>query len=55
VPIPPGSRFINLVCMDAGSRNVLDLGNWVEAGFLLKDGEAREKIRAAPRQAGAAK
>lgn len=36
VPIPPGSRFINLVCMDAGSRNVLDLGNWVEAGFTSK-------------------
>jgi hypothetical protein len=36
VPIPPGSRFINLVCMDAGSRNILDLGDWVEAGFVLK-------------------
>jgi len=36
VPIPPGSRFINLVCMDAGSRNILDLGNWVEAGFIRK-------------------
>ena len=50
VPVPPGSRFINLVCMDAGSRNVLDLGNWVEAGFLLKEGEARERIRAAREQ-----
>jgi hypothetical protein len=37
VPIPPGGRFINLVCMDAGSRNILDLGNWVEAGFVRKE------------------
>jgi hypothetical protein len=36
VPIPPGSRFIHLVCMDAGSRSPYDLGNWVEAGFLIK-------------------
>jgi hypothetical protein len=36
VPIPSGSRFVNLVCMDAGSRNILDLGNWIEAGFLVK-------------------
>ncbi|MEI6785579.1 MAG: NPCBM/NEW2 domain-containing protein, partial [Verrucomicrobiota bacterium] len=41
VPIPPGSRFINLVCMDAGSRNVLDLGNWIEAGFVLKEGATK--------------
>jgi nicotinamidase-related amidase len=47
VKIPPGSRFINLVCMDAGSRNVLDLGNWIEAGFVLKEGEAKARVRAA--------
>jgi nicotinamidase-related amidase len=34
VPIPAGSRRINLVCMDAGSRNILDYGNWVNAGFI---------------------
>ncbi|MGA2408683.1 MAG: NPCBM/NEW2 domain-containing protein [Bacteroidales bacterium] len=36
VKIPQGSRYINLVCMDAGSRNILDLGNWVDAGFCVK-------------------
>jgi nicotinamidase-related amidase len=36
VAIPEGSRHINLVCMDAGSRNILDYGNWVDAGFTLK-------------------
>jgi hypothetical protein len=35
-PIPPGSRQINLTVTDAGSRNVLDLADWVEAGFVLK-------------------
>jgi nicotinamidase-related amidase len=36
VEIPQGSRFINVVCMDAGSRNTLDYGNWVDAGFITK-------------------
>lgn len=36
VKIPEGSRFINLVCMDAGSRTMLDLGDWVDAGFCTK-------------------
>lgn len=36
VTIPRGSRYINLVCMDAGSRNMLDIGNWVDAGFITK-------------------
>ena len=36
VPIPPGARQISLSATDAGSRNVLDLGNWVDAGFVLK-------------------
>jgi hypothetical protein len=36
VKIPQDSRYINLVCMDAGSRNILDLGNWVDAGFVTK-------------------
>jgi hypothetical protein len=35
VPIPSGSRQLVLVCDDAGSRSPCDLGNWVEAGFLL--------------------
>jgi nicotinamidase-related amidase len=36
VEIPRGSRLINLVCMDAGSRNLLDYGNWVDAGFITE-------------------
>jgi hypothetical protein len=36
VKIPNGSRYINLACMDAGSRNVLDYGNWLDAGFCIK-------------------
>jgi len=46
VPIPPGSRYLHLACMDAGTRHLADLGNWVEAGFVLKEGEAKAKIRA---------
>jgi nicotinamidase-related amidase len=34
VEIPEGSRRINISCMDAGSRNILDYGNWVNAGFV---------------------
>jgi alpha-L-fucosidase 2 len=34
VDIPAGSRRINLACMDAGSRNILDYGNWLNAGFI---------------------
>jgi hypothetical protein len=36
VEIPQGSYRINLVCMDAGSRNILDHGNWLDAGFVTK-------------------
>ncbi|MDR1129872.1 MAG: NPCBM/NEW2 domain-containing protein [Prevotellaceae bacterium] len=35
VTIPEGSRFVNISCMDAGSRNMLDYGNWVDAGFVI--------------------
>jgi hypothetical protein len=35
VEIPPGSCRINLVCMDAGTRNILDYGNWLDAGFVI--------------------
>jgi nicotinamidase-related amidase len=34
IEIPKGSRRLNIVCMDAGSRNILDYGNWVDAGFI---------------------
>jgi hypothetical protein len=36
VKIPPHARLINLVVTDAGSRSPLDLANWVDAGFVLK-------------------
>lgn len=36
IEIPSGSQRINLVCTDAGSRNILDYGNWVDAGFVTK-------------------
>jgi nicotinamidase-related amidase len=35
VEIPQNSRRINLVCMDAGTRNILDYGDWVDAGFIV--------------------
>lgn len=37
VPIPAHSRLINLVVTDAGSTSPLDLANWVDAGFVLKN------------------
>ncbi len=36
VKIHEGARIIDLVTTDAGSRSMLDLGNWVNAGFILK-------------------
>jgi hypothetical protein len=36
VKIPERSRLINLVVTDAGSRNPLDLADWVDAGFVLQ-------------------
>jgi nicotinamidase-related amidase len=36
VEIPAGSRRISLAVTDAGSRSILDLADWVQAGFLLK-------------------
>ena len=36
VEIPKDSYRINLVCMDAGTRNILDYGNWIDAGFVTK-------------------
>jgi hypothetical protein len=36
VPIPPGSSRISLLTTDAGNGNREDLGNWVNAGFVLK-------------------
>ena len=35
VPLPPGSRIITLSVTDAGNRSPYDLGNWVEAGFVV--------------------
>jgi hypothetical protein len=36
VAIPTGSRQINLTVVDNGQRSVLNLADWVEAGFVLK-------------------
>ena len=36
VKLPADGRYINLVCMDSGSHNVLNLANWVDAGFVVK-------------------
>jgi nicotinamidase-related amidase len=36
VKIPGGARIINLVATDAGGRSMIDLANWVDAGFVLK-------------------
>jgi alpha-L-fucosidase 2 len=36
VEIPKGSYRINLTCADAGTRNILDYGNWIDAGFITK-------------------
>jgi hypothetical protein len=36
VPIPEGSRAIQLVAMDAGDGSREDFADWVRAGFVLK-------------------
>jgi nicotinamidase-related amidase len=36
VRIPAGSRYLRVVCMDAGGQSTINLGNLVEAGFTLK-------------------
>jgi len=36
VKIPRGSRKIDLVAVDTGSRNALNLGNWANAGFISR-------------------
>lgn len=37
VKIPAGGRKIDLVVADMENRNVLNLANWAEAGFVLKE------------------
>jgi len=37
VELPKGARQINLVTTDAGTRNSYDLGNWCQAGFVVRD------------------
>lgn len=37
VKIPPGSRVLNLTVTDAGSRSVLNLADWADAGFVLRN------------------
>jgi hypothetical protein len=38
VKIPERSRLINLVVSDGGSRSPLDLADWVDAGFIRRNG-----------------
>jgi hypothetical protein len=42
VRIPEGSRLINLVVTDAGTRSPLDLADWVDAGFISDKTGTRE-------------
>ncbi|MFT3705570.1 MAG: NPCBM/NEW2 domain-containing protein [Agriterribacter sp.] len=35
IPIPKGSRLINLVATDAGNGNMYDYADWVNAGFIV--------------------
>jgi hypothetical protein len=36
VEIPAGSRQLSVVCMDAGNRDILNYGNWLDAGFITR-------------------
>jgi hypothetical protein len=36
IPIPPGSRVINLVASGSGAVSLYDYADWVDAGFLKK-------------------
>ncbi|MDR1493411.1 MAG: isochorismatase family protein [Planctomycetaceae bacterium] len=36
VEIPEGSRRLSMSCTDAGSRHLLDYGNWLDAGFIVE-------------------
>jgi nicotinamidase-related amidase len=36
IEIPQGSRRINISCTDAGTRNIIDYGNWLDAGFVVE-------------------
>ncbi len=39
VKIQTGARIINLSTTDAGSRSAYDLGNWVDAGFVVRESQ----------------
>ncbi|MFO0890664.1 MAG: NPCBM/NEW2 domain-containing protein [Isosphaeraceae bacterium] len=41
VPIPAGAKLLSLCVLDAGDGNREDLANWVDAGFVLRDGPAQ--------------
>jgi hypothetical protein len=43
VKIPKGSRMMNLVATDDGVRSILNLADWVDAGFVLKKESAKGK------------
>ncbi|MDR2704615.1 MAG: isochorismatase family protein, partial [Planctomycetaceae bacterium] len=43
VEIPQGSRRINICCTDAGTRNILDYGNWLDTGFVVETTTENQK------------
>jgi hypothetical protein len=43
IEIPQGSRRINISCTDAGTRNIIDYGNWLDAGFVVET-KTKEQI-----------
>jgi hypothetical protein len=46
VPIPKGTRHISLACVDAGGFYPFNLVNWVDAGFIYKEGSTNIARRA---------
>ncbi len=46
IPIPKGTRHISLACIDAGGSYPFNLVNWVDAGFIYKEGSSNVARRA---------
>jgi hypothetical protein len=40
VSLPKSARHLTLACLDAGGSHAFDLVDWVDAGFVLKEGTA---------------
>lgn len=48
VQIPKGARQISVACLDAGGSHPFDLVNWVDAGFVFKEGGKNAARRPQP-------